>query len=32
MKKMGDVKNAINQFKKGENKNLYFLLKIDSLG
>ena len=27
MKKMGDVKNAISQFKKGDNKNLYFLLK-----
>lgn len=27
MKKMGDVKNAIKQFKKKENKNLYFLLK-----
>ena len=27
MKKMGDVKNAINQFKTNKNKNLYFLLK-----
>jgi SAM-dependent methyltransferase len=27
MKKMGDVKNAIDQFKKNKNKNLYFLLK-----
>lgn len=27
MKKMGDVKNAINQFKLNKNNNLYFLLK-----
>jgi len=27
MKKMGDVKNAIDHFKTNKNKNLYFLLK-----
>lgn len=27
MNKIGDVKNAIHQFKRGGNKNLYFLLK-----
>ena len=27
MKKIGDVENAINEFKKKKNKNLDFLLK-----